>query len=155
MSIDFFGFRAHSYAKGKFYVGFSYSDFRYQLKRKTIWSFRRAKHGWADPDTWGFDHYLAGVIAGGCRHLQDIAHGCPMELAHPDGFSENGMPIERTDGIDPFEEWKKILGQIAEGFEIYAKDEWWDPDNPNKDAEHEKIVLAKELFIKYYGNLWD
>ena len=63
---------------------------------------------------WGFDTYLANVIAGGTKRLREINHGHPTDLTN--------------------EEWLKILDEISNAFvkynkemdevELYAKENW-------------------------------
>ena len=112
---------------------FDWHEIKYQFKRKTVWAFHRVRHGWAAPDTWSFDNYLAKIIAEGCRHLQKNTHSYPSNLTE--------------------KKWDAILEQIAEGFEIYSGDEWW--WGSDQKADKAKIDKAKKLFNKYFESLWD
>src|SRR5258708_7263452 len=47
------------------------------IKRGT----QRWRRGWSDEDVWGFDTYLASVLAGGLKRLAGHHHGVPMEFS--------------------------------------------------------------------------
>lgn len=132
------------------YFDMSWSGIRYRFRCMFVYPFQRAKNGYSNRDTWGFDYYLAEVITKVMRELRQNIQGCPMEFAYPEGFDHEPIDIEEA-----CENWGKVLEQIAEGFEIYTKDEWWHVDNPDKEAEHAKIEEAKQLFIKHFGSFWD
>lgn len=95
---------------------------------------QRANRGWSDEDTWSFDHYLSGVIAGGVARLRKDAHGYP-------------------EGESP-ESWDRILGEIVEGFELLAKDEYSNGLAPSGE-EKVKIDRAFDHLRTYYTALWD
>lgn len=102
-------------------------------KAKKLKIKQRSKRGFADEDTWSFDTYLASVIAGGVRVLQERSFG------YPAGLTE--------------EEWQNILDTIANGFEYYVEhkfefdDAFDEPDN--------QFEVAFKLFHDYFGHLWD
>lgn len=57
------------------------------------WRWQRSRRGWADPDTWSLDGYLARLIGESIEHLRRYGHGFP-----------NGMTSE---------EWDELLGHIS------------------------------------------
>ena len=93
---------------------------------------QRARRGWSDEDTWGFNYHLAHVIGGGVRHMRSIAHGHPAEIT--------------------FEEWKAILDEIAEGMDaaLVMLDEYAWPE-----GGEEKFNLAMDHLKKWFAALWD
>ena len=105
---------------------------RWQYRRVKGW-FQRANRGWADHDTWSFDWYLAGVMAGGLRHLAKHAHG------YPDGF---------PGGAEGWEAW---LRDKAEWFEWYQ--DWQVNDDIAKLHKFYNEVLPD--LVKWYEGLWD
>lgn len=99
--------------------------------RRTRWAVQRARRGYSDSDVWGFDTYLAEVIAGGVAQLRVSRHGYPPELG----------------GV---EEWGRILAKIETGFRAYLDDDWW-----KDDARRAQVTEARELLIKWFADLWD
>lgn len=98
--------------------------------------FERARKGWSVEDTFDFDGYLAGVIAGGVRSLREYQHG------HPEGVT--------------FEEWGEILEEIVTGFTIHANDAVLMAGSAENQAALEaKYERAKRLFAYWFGHLWD
>lgn len=95
--------------------------------------FQRARRGWASHDTWSFDVYLAGVIAGGLRHLAENTHGHPCDF--PGG----------ADG------WSAWLRDKAEWFAWYEEGAFY--CDIKKIEYFNEVVLPD--FAKYYGGLWD
>lgn len=77
--------------------------------RKIKWFIQRGRRGWSDKDLWGFDSYLTKVISGGLRQLAVISCGCPSDFYD-----------EKKKG-DECIKWKKVLLDIAEGFESKQK----------------------------------
>ena len=99
----------------------------------TIAFFQRGKRGFADKDVWGFDYYLAEVIAGGLKLLREN-HG--------------GHPLGLTD-----EKWNSILDEIIEGFEARNNCESYE-EFLSIEAD-KKLNKSLELFAKYFQDLWD
>jgi len=99
----------------------------------TIAFFQRGKRGFADKDVWGFDCYLAEVIAGGLKLLRKN-HG--------------GHPLRLTD-----EKWNSILDEIIEGFE--ARNNCESYEEFLSIEVDKKLNKSLELFAKYFQNLWD
>lgn len=137
------------------------------------WFFQRARRGWANVDTWSFDHYVARVIHDGLVYLKSHQHIYP-------GRGEADTP----------EAWGVILDDIIFTFEILSLDdyfvpqqetheewteEWYQKYSPFFERRKEiykddpyyrgiKIVTREEFerfkrgwdyFQRYYGSLWD
>uniref|UniRef100_A0A6M3IJE0 Uncharacterized protein n=1 Tax=viral metagenome TaxID=1070528 RepID=A0A6M3IJE0_9ZZZZ len=143
------------------------------MPREHVWDCQRIKRGFSDQDVWGFDYFLAPVIAKGCRELQRQAHGCPGDL------------YEKFGEEKAFEEWKMVLGKIAKTFETAQKildndlyiisseeytEEWYNKWNKiakdiGKTKEYNCRAMTLEeikeyekgwkFFAKYFYNLWD
>lgn len=153
------------------------SNIKYWIREK----YQRSKRGWAISDAWGFDWYLARVIAEGCEWLKKHKHGCP----HIEGFNE-----ETDEGFEAMQkEWDRILDNITWTFRTAQKiqDEGWmyphcrdyfsdeevvsnqkfcDKMNKRKDYwGHEHHVMTREevekyrqgwaYFQEYFYSLWD
>jgi hypothetical protein len=143
------------------------------MPREHKWACQRIKRGFSDCDVWGFDYFLAPIIAKGCRELQKQACGCPNDV-----YSKFGE--KRA-----FNEWKKILGKIAYTFETAQKilddklfivsseeytKEWYNKRNEiTKSISKTKKYTCRamtlreikeyeegwRLFQRYFFNLWD
>ena len=124
---------------------------------------QRARRGYSDEDIWGFQDYLARVIAGGIGQLRNRTRG------HPGTISA--------------EEWENILTTIEDGFceyaetdgegrENYQKGEDWikklealnlalgSPEPLSFDFEEYKAFQRRfrhsgMLLIRWFGHLWD
>ena len=81
------------------------SDIPFEIKM----AHQRVKRGYSDYDCWGLYYFLSKVISRAVRDLQKQAHGYPPELA------------EKFSDEQAFEEWKIILGKIANTFELMLK----------------------------------
>lgn len=138
------------------YVNFSFSDLRYQTKRKTVWALHRARYGWAVPDTWSFDYYLADVIIGGLKHLKENKSGIPSNLLYGKKmeFGDEG-PKEKYTMEQAEKRWNKIIDQIVEGFEAHKEINDGYPSTADRKDLEKKFDKGMKLFAKYYGNFWD
>lgn len=108
---------------------------------------QRADQGFSTEDTFGFDSYLAGVIAKGVGELRDRCDGNPLgspAALLPEGAIGRGRPT-KEESLQANREWRAILDTIATGFESYAEDEIVD------DALSEAFRLLQEWFPA----LWD
>lgn len=103
--------------------------------RRTRWAVQRARRGYSDSDVWGFDGYLAAVIAGGVAQLRANLHGYAPE-------------------VGSIEEWDEILAKIETGFRVYLDEDekWLYGDDPELRAQ---VDEARELFVKWFDHLWD
>ncbi|MEU3609185.1 hypothetical protein AB0E83_27600 [Streptomyces sp. NPDC035033] len=102
-----------------------------QLKREPRHRWEQARRGFSRMDVWGFDHYIAGVIAGGgsCDQLR-IGHGHPSDMTA--------------------EEWEAFLEGIAVELRRYA-----DPDNFLDADAHAADIAATHRFADRFGDMWD
>jgi hypothetical protein len=139
------------------YVNFSFSDLKYQTRRKTIWALHRARYGWAAPDTWSFDYYLADVIIGGLKHLRDNKTGIPSQLMYGKKINkdEHGMAIEAYTIEQAEARWDKIMDEIIEGFESHKQLLDGHKTIEEDDQLKKKFDHGMKLFAKYYGSFWD
>ncbi len=101
-------------------------------KVKGFW--QRGTRGYADYDVWNFDHYLAGVIAGGVQKLRDTSIGYPC------AFGEDSEEAQRK--------YNEALDEIVRGFKLWAED---DDYNETED----KLNKSLEVFSKWFVTLWD
>jgi hypothetical protein len=92
-------------------------------------AFQRARRGYSERDTYGFDHYLSRVISEGVGRLRHRAIGHPDELT--------------------MDEWDAVLAEIQVGFAC-ASDPW-----EMTEADREKFKRGGALFVEYFHHLWD
>ena len=107
--------------------------------RRLYWFYQRGRRGWSDCDAWGFNGYLAGVIAGGCTYLVGGS-----------GYPGGG-------DADTYEKWQAILKEIAEGFSIIARDEdvYEDGRITVISSNRPEYKRAMNLFAEWFPALWD
>lgn len=131
-----------------------YMEIRHQIRR--VVSIRsRAKHGWSPMDTWNFDRYMAGVTAGGLRHLAETATGFPH-------FILEEYDLEEGDDEGALESWKHWLNDKAEWFEWYKADEMNLPINGTKaevqfalDSFDKKMETFKRVILADFGRRYE
>ena len=131
--------------------------------RTIKWFIQRGRRGWSDRDLWGFDTYLALVIAEGIERLIEVKHGyqptCPVDANHVMGggehehYSCNYCPTCQMQYSEEavVEAFNDELRDIAKAFRDYIKacdvlltgDEW--------DA----IMARLQKFVKHLPSLWD
>lgn len=116
------------------------------LRRKIRLVVQRARRGWADEDTWSFDHYLSSVIAGGVRRLQKDSHG------HPAGLCDCEDPWGMHEECNGPEKWDAILDEMAAGFEAHERD-FATGEFTHEDEK--KLERSLDLLHLYYRALWD
>lgn len=100
-------------------------------KRSKLFVKQYEERGWCDAELWNIDHEFGKWILPRIKSYAKYANGVPG------GITEK--------------EWKSILKQMIDGFEIIAhpKDNW------SCDAKkEEKANTAMELFGKYGRLLW-
>lgn len=66
------------------------------------------------------------------------------------GLIENGISYP-ADGIK-YKEWKKVMKKMGNAFKIHIKETNWDKTTDKQQKEKKE---GMELFIKYFGDLWD
>ncbi len=94
----------------------------------------REKDGFSIQDWFGFDVYIAGVIAKACTMFRD-----------------HGLSYSST--CDSLEEWQAILTQIVHPLEDYI--EAWHNSPENIDESYKQAVKAMHLFAENFGSMWD
>lgn len=113
--------------------------------------FQRGVKGFAKCDIWSFDSYLSSVISRGTKELEKELHGSPPDLT--------------------LRQWKKILKQISEGFELinryclttveeYEKNKSIYKKNRKRYKLPTKRNIVKmnkafDLFREHFNHLWD
>lgn len=126
------------YRLWRIYVNLSVSPlthYRLHVRRPIRKFVQRGRRGWSEEDAWSFDTYLAGVIAGATEFLRG-------GYSYPGEFESEAPWIE--DG--------GVLDRMASGFRGYVEGKFvWDRDDPGYD----KLNESMELFVKWFGNLWD
>ena len=88
-------------------------DIKWYIKR----TWQRARRGWADSDTWGFQAYLSEVIRDGCKLLVKTKQGIPMSAFPED--AEVDKTGNHTDAAfdDACKGWDVILQKIIKTFD--------------------------------------
>lgn len=108
-----------------------------EIYDKIKWFIQRGKRGYSDYDTWSFDVYIVGVLAGGLKHLSKHAAGFPG-----------------NDEFPTWESWSDKLKEVAEVLEKY--DKIFDIMDLK---EEEKIYNDTQEALKWVaenvGALWD
>ena len=118
--------------------------------RKFKYSIQRFKKGYCDEDVWEPYIFISRTIVNILKDFKKIQVGYPANLKIED-------------------EWKQILDEIIEGFEIILskdsppltlnEEEWKKlPDDLKDNQELEdirKINRAWELLREYFFDLWD
>lgn len=96
---------------------------------------QRIRRGYSERDWWAFDDFLAEIIIDGCRKFREEGHGHPADIT--------------------WDEWCEILTKIEDGFKAHLE---LARDFPDKDREEElkaQFEVGGELFLGYFGSLWD
>jgi len=108
---------------------------------KVKWFYQRGKRGYADCDCWSMDSYLCSIIIPMLRQ-----------------FGEGGYP--GYGAASTSEKWKKLLGEMVEGFEAARRvidrdypdgSEWLESTN----ADIKLFQKKSKLFIRWFFHLWD
>lgn len=121
-------------------------DFGYRLARfwnrvtdipnEIKWFFQRGMRGYADCDTWSLDYYISKWLPKALKDLSD------RKIGHP------GM-------IKDLKTWRKILKEMAAGFQADYDSEENYLSRKKELAAQKKLEKSLKLFSKYYKNLWD
>ncbi|WP_369149070.1 hypothetical protein [Streptomyces sp. R44] len=104
------------------------------LKRQPRHRWERARRGFSYMDAWGFDLYIAGVIADACDHLRKVRHGRPVDMTEA--------------------EWDAYLDSVAGPLHRYGDG---DPDATYDEdaAAYTDAVAAMHRFADKFGSFWD
>lgn len=105
-------------------------------EREPKWKAQRLTRGFDDTEMWSLDCTIAKFIAPRLKV-----------------FKEQAEQIEDHPGQITFQEWKGILEQMIEGFEIYPNHFHWTEEE--SDANWRKVDKALSLFHKWFFNLWN
>jgi hypothetical protein len=103
-------------------------------------AYQRLSRGYSDRDWWGFDSFLAGIIADGCKKFREEGHGWP-------GTYRDGSDMT-------IEQWNDILTKIEDGFRAHLENDDF-PDEERRKELTAKFEEGGKLFIEYFGSLWD
>ena len=96
-------------------------------KRLKRYARQRKKRGFDDTETWNLYVTITNFIVPRLKRFRKTT------ISHPPNLT--------------MEEWKDILKQMTRGFEEVLKSD-------EEDCDHEKTMLALELFSKWYFHLW-
>ena len=127
---------------------------RYWHHLSTAWPrylrswWQRARDGYSAPDVWGFDTYLAQVIAGGLRQLIANNHSTPT--TYYEGELETAT---KEDWSEASERWLADLTAAADKLDRYVSDEIL-----SMEEETRRYAEAKEAMMwvaENFGSLWD
>jgi len=126
-----------------------YHHWRYLIRYRFVGLFQRAWRGWADVDTWSYDHYLAETIAPALRHMAARAHGYPMFILEnrPDLLDEDGTANDDK----ALEAWQHWLIEKAGWFEWYHREEL----NLSADMTDNQKTAALDLYERQHNNFQD
>lgn len=108
----------------------SMSNLRYQ-RRRIKWAGQRTRRGWSDQDAWGFDYYLAGVIAGGLANIR------------------NGHTYPGDEEFPTHQAWQDYLDGIIGPLKTYHE-----TDNPTEEM-YQEAVTAMHRLADRFGHMWD
>ena len=104
----------------------------------------RARHGWADRDTWELDVHLARVMGGSLAHLAECSNGSPGGYTH----HGNAMPIDDDD--TDHDAWRADLRRWSDAMTQYATD-----DSHRRDDGNEALHVALKEMEPWFEALWD
>lgn len=98
------------------------------------WGWQRLRRGWSDYDAYSFDHYLAGVIAGGLANIRDgHSHPCDMTA----------------------EEWESYLNEIITGLTRYRDMRFTANQYHEEMKAYNAAAAAMHKFADRFGDMWD
>lgn len=99
----------------------------------------RIEQGISLRDSWDLCAHLDEVILRGVRNLAENLHGCPSRLADEcDGDVDEGC-----------KRWRRILEEIAEGFEAELRAQ------ANLEPSPPEFENAQHLLRDFWRDLWD
>lgn len=104
------------------------------IKRWFKYFWQRRTRGWDDSETWSLDYSLAKIIAPRLKRFKEVKCCHPMELTQ--------------------EEWDTILDKMIFAFEKLGEDDYQWPYEEIPDEVGKAVEEGRELFHKYYHDLW-
>lgn len=105
-------------------------------EREPKWKEQRLTRGFDDTEMWSLD----------CTIAEFIAPRLKVYKEHAELIEDHPMSIT-------FQEWKCILEQMIEGFELYPNHFNWTAEE--SDANWKKVDKALSLFHTWFFNLWN
>ena len=100
---------------------------------KHFW--QRRTRGWDDRETWNLDYSLALIIAPRLKRFKELTHCHPMDIT--------------------MNQWYNVLDKMIFTFEKLADDEYqWPGIGDNSEETIKAVEEGRELFHKYYHDLW-
>ena len=103
---------------------------------------QRGYRGYADCDLWSFDDYLDVVLSNALKDFSELNNSYPA-----------------IKGAKTSREWKRVLKEMAEGFEDMA---YYNSEGMLKDKNYQgwkkadkKHKQSLKLLIKWWRHLWD
>jgi hypothetical protein len=171
------------YAVRRFFLYSPYGNPR-QAYREVKWFIQRGRRGFSDRDVWSIDYYVNGWMPAALRRLKETKHGVPGVMFELEDCGEDGQTTDEG-MARAGARWDAIMDKMIAGFEadkraqdgIYEEELGEYPlDRPSgisaaawakvrHDRHEASKLLAKrdealsiegrELFMKYYRNLWD
>lgn len=145
---------------------------------------QRGKRGYADCDVWSLDSYLNSWLPAALRRLKATKQGVPSRVFEPEDCGEDGSPSEEGMKRAETR-WNDILDQMIVGFEagrrmeegLYEEELGEYPMEKKagvsaeawlKICKDRRLAVAEltrrdealfkgglQLFIDFYGSLWD
>jgi len=125
----------------KYYGFYIWWNFLVDLKWSIPNLIHRSYYGWGKADTWNFDIYLAKIISEGITYLKKDKSGIPCDLAEK--YDDETAMIKRDERLD----------KIIRAFKLHLI--WADECRVLTEEEKKEYQEGLELFIKYFGDLWD
>lgn len=122
-----------------------------EYSRQIKWAWQRVFRGWDDRVIWSIDGHIAKYLPIWLRELKNDKCGVSsMMFKEEDYIDENYNVSDETMEIRR-KEYNDILEEIAQGFEVYYKDNWFTEDSDDYKIFNNSFDLLK----KYFGTLWD
>jgi len=97
--------------------------------------------GYSDPEVWDLQWHNAKWILPRLKKLRLIHHGYPICLQKSDKHYDEKY----------VKEWRDILDNMIEAFELIAEDDMWEYD----EKKRTRVSEGLKLFAEYYTALWD
>lgn len=141
------------------FYGYKIYNFCEEYWYKIKWGFQRMFRGYDDRMLWDYPHYNAQLTIKVLKKLQKNKTGYPI-VDDSDILPNNDIHP------DAQRKWDVTLGKIIAGFkafvdedEVFVRNSEGKYDSKASKKERERLRAkwkeGSELFIKFYGNLWD
>ena len=141
--------KIYYYLCGKYY---DWTNLRYQqfpghrILKDIQWILQKVFKGYNDCDLWDLEYHLAKLI------LKRLKAYKQMERS---GYPPPDDP--KCTEIKNEDDWEKVLDDMIEGFKAYIveRDCVYEFNIEKYDQSQQKINRGLNLFVKYFGYLWD